>query len=153
MTEPSSNPLYTVYLLHFTDREGDASHYVGITTADRLDDRMREHASGRGSRRTAALLARTGAFHLTRLIKTYNQAVEQVWISLGPRVARHCPLCRGKPPLRSYTATKRALGLLPALSSTKLLTALHTTNNELSSSSQKRSGACAAAPLPLRVPL
>ena len=40
---------YVTYLLHFTEPIGHAKHYVGSALASRLDERMAEHASGRGA--------------------------------------------------------------------------------------------------------
>lgn len=80
----------TCYLIHFDEPYQHARHYTGWTT--NLDERLAEHAAGRGSRlmeviRDAGIswrLARvwTGTRHLERSLKRSGG------------MSRRCPMCK-----------------------------------------------------------
>ena len=144
----TSNPLLAVYLLHFLDHKREPHHYVGITSHDRLDARMREHQAGRGSRVTAAVAARGAAFDLAKIFTTYNPALETSLIALGLKLRVICPVCRGEPPLQTYRPTKRAAGMLPPLEVERTAFTLHAWPRRPCPTKQKRDRSRTATPLP-----
>ena len=94
----------TVYLLHFDRRiAGHAGHYLGW--AKNLTARLREHASGRGSRLMAAVVAegigwrvaRTweGDRHLEKALKKQREGTKL------------CPLCKAERHHRQMAAQRK----------------------------------------------
>jgi predicted GIY-YIG superfamily endonuclease len=152
MTARSSNHPYTVYLLHWPNDGLEAHHYVGITTSDRVPERMREHASGRGANLTARLAAEGQPFALAKLWYTSNPDTENKVHQLGACLKLFCPVCQGQRPISMHPPTKRAAGSLPPLSSSKMLLALETMPGRETYHQKKGSDAEAAAPPSLRVP-
>jgi len=83
----------TIYLLHFDKPYRHARHYLGWTEGDCLDDRMKTHRSGRGSKLMSAInqagidftIARlwSGTRHDERKLKNGKNAGK--WL---------CPICR-----------------------------------------------------------
>lgn len=78
----------TVYLLHFSQRVGNASHYTGWTRA--LEDRLAAHRAGKGGRATKVLVGRGQSFDLARTWSG-GQALEVRIKRRGPK--RFCPIC------------------------------------------------------------
>lgn len=126
MIDQTTQPLYAVYLLHWNDGQGRAEHYVGITRHARVHARCREHATGQGASKTAALGRSGTPFDLARIFTTYNPQLEQTLIRIGARLRFVCPICKGEKPLSSYRPTQRATGTLPPLSSAHGLIAIAT---------------------------
>jgi predicted GIY-YIG superfamily endonuclease len=142
---------FAVYLLHYPCTEQGCRHYVGSTTTGRLAARMREHASGRGAKDTTALTAKAHPFALARVWDEPDRSLEQTLLTLGPTVSKLCSVCNGAMPISVHRPTKRAAGLLPPLSLDQSLIALETAPWQEPPPPEKRSGAEAAAPLPLGV--
>lgn len=91
----------TIYELHFTkplpqknNKRGTcAGHYLGIT--DDLDGRLKEHASGNGSKLCAAAVARGATLVLVRVWKNATRANE-LELKRQRNNPRHCYLCNPK---------------------------------------------------------
>jgi predicted GIY-YIG superfamily endonuclease len=79
----------TVYLLHFDQPIGTASHYLGW--AKDLEARVALHRAGKGGRATKALARRGGAFELA-LTWPGGLSLEAQLRRRGPK--RLCPLCQ-----------------------------------------------------------
>lgn len=152
MTHLDQHYQYTVYMLHWHNDGLDPHHYVGITVADRLTDRMREHASGRGANLTARLAAEGQPFDLAKIWYTNNPQTENSIHNLGACLKLFCPVCQGQKPISTHRPTKKAAGLLPPLRSQKMLLALDTTAGHQTYRQKKESAAEADAPPFLRVP-
>ena len=90
----------TVYLLHFDQPFGHARHYVGSCADGRLDERLAEHAAGRGANLLAHAVAAGVSF---RLARTWNggrkaeRAIKGAGRHGSPNGghSRRCPICRG----------------------------------------------------------
>jgi len=152
MTQTAQCHQYTVYLLHWASDGLEAHHYVGITTKDRLPERMREHASGRGANLTARLASEGQPFALAKVWYTSNPDFENKVHRLGACLKFFCPVCQGNTPISTHRPTKKAAGLLPPLSSLKMLLALEVTAGRETHHQKKGSDAEATAPPSLRVP-
>jgi predicted GIY-YIG superfamily endonuclease len=152
MTHLDQHYQYTVYMLHWRNDGLDPHHYVGITTPNRLQDRMREHASGRGANLTARLASEGQPFDLAKIWYTSNAAFEETVHQLGACLKLFCPVCKGQQPISTHQPTKKAAGLLPPLRSQKMLLALDTKAGHETYFQKKGSDAEAAAPPSLRVP-
>lgn len=114
---------FTVYLLHF-HHAVDPHHYIGITTPQRLDGRMKEHAAGRGSATTAEACVLGLKWSLAATFETEDRNLEKKLASL--RSAKTwCPICRGAPPIRNYQPTKMAPMQSWGPSETELYQSLH----------------------------
>lgn len=83
-----------VYLLHFSERVGNGSHYLGW--AKDLEARLSAHRAGRGGRATRALAARGGSFVLARRWAG-GLSLEAKLKRRGPK--RLCPVCNGRAPM------------------------------------------------------
>lgn len=128
---------YLVYLLHF--HAVQVSHYAGITTPQRLDARMREHAAGRGAGATAAACQAGLSWSLAATFITNNRVIEKKIGSLRD-LPGACPVCRGQPPLATFRPTKmaasgnwrpRSFRELPALGPTQARATPETEKGEL----------------------
>jgi len=84
----------TVYLLHFDRRYRHAGHYTGWTT--NLEDRLVEHAIGRGARLVAVVQAAGIGFTLARIWPGATRATERALKRQGG-ASRRCPLCGTQP--------------------------------------------------------
>lgn len=97
MTTPSSRAALVVYLLHFDRPVKHARHYIGITSAARLEQRQEEHRSGHGAALTrAAFRARIG-WTVAKLWENANFSLERDLKRRG-HLHRHCPICRPSGP-------------------------------------------------------
>lgn len=103
-----------VYLLHFEQPVNGLSHYVGITSFERLGARMIEHTTGRGARLTSSACQVGVAWRLAHVWRTDQAALETTLIGMAERPSI-CPVCRqvsrGIPyrPTRKGGAAKRRL--------------------------------------------
>lgn len=82
-----------IYTLHLDRPFGHAKHYTGWTA--RLENRLREHAAGRGSRLLAAARAAGIGWSLASL-EVGDRFRERVLKTRGG-AARRCPVCAGGP--------------------------------------------------------
>lgn len=85
------NILGTIYLLHFSRPYKHAKHYLGWTS--NLEERLSEHAKGRGAR----LLEVVAAEGITwRLARTWegDRYRERAFKQRGK--AKNCPICRAR---------------------------------------------------------
>lgn len=82
----------TVYLLHFSQRVGNACHYTGWTKT--LEDRLAAHRAGKGGRATKVLVGRGQSFDLVRTWSG-GQALEGRIKRRGPK--QFCPICNARP--------------------------------------------------------
>ena len=104
----------TVYLLHFDEPFGHATHYLGFAEPDRLADRLEHHRRGTGSN-LCKHVARAGiGWQLSRLWEDGSRTEERRLKNRGGK-ARLCPLCDRKGllvPAQRITAE----GYVPVLS-------------------------------------
>jgi len=81
-----------LYLLHFDKPLGFARHYLGCCAENRLQARLREHATGQGARLTARASAGGVTMYLARVFPEMSYEQEKRY-----KVASHfdklCPLC------------------------------------------------------------
>jgi predicted GIY-YIG superfamily endonuclease len=99
---------WRVYLLHAELPLGGAAHYVGITLRGRLLRRLREHVNGYGTTRTRLLVEHGARLQLARTWATDDKTLETEKTKADQK-AGLCPICRGRPRLRSH-AINRASG-------------------------------------------
>lgn len=102
-------PLGTVYLLHFERSYYHARHYLGFTSQG-LEERIREHQSGRGARLLAVIVNAGISFELARTWRG-GRRLERRIKNLGG-ATDVCPMCspaahtRGVFRLRHPTTTQ-----------------------------------------------
>jgi hypothetical protein len=83
-----------VYLIHFDTPLQHAHHYIGfVERPDGLEERMRQHRTGQGSRLMAAVSAAGIGW---RVVRTWAQAGRTFERQLKERknASRLCPVCR-----------------------------------------------------------
>jgi predicted GIY-YIG superfamily endonuclease len=88
-----TSPAGIIYLLHFTQPYKHARHYIGW--ADDLEERIWQHACGRGARLTAVVVATGIHFELARICEG-TRRTERAIKNAGGAV-RYCPLCTPRP--------------------------------------------------------
>lgn len=93
MTEQQGPPL-TIYLLHFDRNVGQARHYLGITRADRLDERLAEHCGEHAASLTSRAAQQQIPFTLVRTWPAETYADERRMKRAG-HLRERCPICRG----------------------------------------------------------
>ena len=81
------------YLLHFEREKRGKLHYFGVTTAERLDKRMLEHARGEGASITRHLVRQGVGFYLARVFPGRGYEYEQA-VKASGRIKALCPICR-----------------------------------------------------------
>lgn len=86
---------FVIYLLHFTPAIGRAKHYAGITKAERLDVRLREHCTGRGSRLTRKACQQGAQIDLVAVIPVNSPKQERDLKNAG-HLSRRCHLCSAR---------------------------------------------------------
>jgi predicted GIY-YIG superfamily endonuclease len=84
----------TVYLLHFDQPYEHAKHYTGWAREGRLEERLEEHATGRGANLTAVVLAAGITWTLARTWPGTRRRERQLKKQGG--ASRHCPVCKGR---------------------------------------------------------
>lgn len=87
---------WVVYILHADKPLGRARHYIGITRTNRLRQRMREHASGRGSAITRAMLMQGSTLYVARVIPIDDPYQERA-LKISGHHERKCPICQNTP--------------------------------------------------------
>ncbi len=88
---PAAAP-WVVYILCYPEQPLHARHYIGITTPARLQDRLREHRTGRGARTTAKLNRNSNAFYLAGTLPATTRRTERRLIK-HHRESAICPRC------------------------------------------------------------
>lgn len=81
-----------IYLLHADVPAGRSRHYLGVTRADRLRDRLHEHTHRRGASLTAELARRNSVLILARLWSDASWDLERRLKNQGNH-KRLCPVC------------------------------------------------------------
>lgn len=104
---PAHVPLWAIYLLHFDQPVDGRSHYVGRCEADRLQQRMIEHTTGRGAKLTRRACEQGTAWALARVTHAINGDHEAVLDAVKDQPGI-CPFCQGVPAIRTYQPTKNA---------------------------------------------
>ena len=110
---------FAVYLLCFPDAPPATRHYVGITTPDRLQKRLMEHRTGRGSNRTKAACQKGEIWYHTMTFATCCRELEKT-LQRYSNVTDLCPRCFAGvefPPQIAYPRPQGTLfsGGLPVL--------------------------------------
>lgn len=82
-----------VYLLHFERPLRHAQHYIGSTPDHGLERRMREHATGRGAKLTAAVARAKIPMTLARLWYSPDRRHETK-LKAAKNARSLCPVCR-----------------------------------------------------------
>lgn len=82
----------TCYLLHFNSPFGHARHYLGFASPGRLEQRLAEHAAGRGAKLTGYVKAAGITWTLARVWEDGTRTDERRMKQSGH--SRRCPLCR-----------------------------------------------------------
>jgi hypothetical protein len=97
-------PAY-IYVLHFETKLSHAEHYVGCT--HELQNRLRAHAFGYGSRLTEVLRERGIEWKLAALGSTSHSGMRRVERKLKNQhnAKRYCTICSGKASLRIPSTT------------------------------------------------
>ncbi len=104
----------TVYLLHFDEPFGHATHYLGFAEEERLAIRLDHHRRGTGSNLCKHVAAAGIGWQLARLWDGASRTKERQIKNQGGK-AGVCPLC-SRPSLRSAAQRMSALGYIPTLS-------------------------------------
>lgn len=86
-----------LYLLHIEPPYKHAGHYLGITRADRIAERLAEHGRGQGSSLTAAALHAGCSLRLVRLWQGASYEEERRRKHAG-HLPLYCPVCAGSLP-------------------------------------------------------
>ncbi len=81
----------TVYLLHFSTPLGHAKHYTRWAGPGRLDQRLAEHAAGRGARLLEVVREAGITWQLARTWTGGRRRERQLKKQGG--ASRRCPLC------------------------------------------------------------
>lgn len=81
-----------LYLLHFDQPVGRKQHYLGCTTEDRLGDRLREHAAGKGASLTKRVLDAGVPIYLARVFPEMSWEREKI-VKVQSHFNKICPLC------------------------------------------------------------
>lgn len=81
-----------VYLLHLEPEFGHAGHYTGYTTRDDVEERVAEHASGRGAVMLRHAVAAGCEIRLARVWRDVPRKHENK--IKGRSVRPLCPICR-----------------------------------------------------------
>jgi predicted GIY-YIG superfamily endonuclease len=82
----------TIYLLHFDQPFKHARHYSGWTERDDVQERLAEHASGRGSKLMAAVVAAGITWRLAAVV--LGDRYEERRLKNRGGASRRCPICR-----------------------------------------------------------
>jgi hypothetical protein len=87
----------TVYLIHFDQPYKHARHYLGFVDGGekQVQNRMRRHRKGRGSRLIAVITKAGITWRMVRTWPGYTRSQERKLKNQGG-AARLCPICRGK---------------------------------------------------------
>ena len=83
----------TVYLIHFETKLHHAQHYLGFTT--NLEERLKRHASGNGSKLMHAVSQAGITWKVTRLWENVPQSWERE-LKQSKNTPCLCPECAGK---------------------------------------------------------
>lgn len=83
-----------VYVLHFHEKLHHAQHYIGATTDDQLEKRLRRHAAGHASKITSKLRRMGIEWSLAGLYTTSMPVrIAEVRAKLRHAGAAHCQTC------------------------------------------------------------
>ena len=93
ISQSPEKPLGTVYLLHFDSKYKHAQHYIGWT--QNLEQRLIEHASGRGARLIAVIVAAGISFSLVRTWEQVTKGQERKF-KKWKKASDLCPVCRSQ---------------------------------------------------------
>jgi predicted GIY-YIG superfamily endonuclease len=93
-----------IYLIHFSAALGRSRHYVGYCREGRLDDRIREHRTGRGAALIREVNAAGIAWEVVRTWEEGDRATER-HIKKHKNGPKFCPVCSRKP--RELATTSR----------------------------------------------
>lgn len=101
-----------VYILHFDARLAHAEHYLGVSSIDQLQRRLRDHANGNGARLTEVLWEQGIEWRLGGLISApgHPRIVEAHLKQIG-HTKRYCEIC-SKIPKRIRGTTPMSIGLV-----------------------------------------
>lgn len=85
-----------IYILHFDTPLAHAHHYVGYCddTDNALEDRLKEHRSGRGAKILAVCNERGITYQLARTLPGDRTRERQ--IKNTNNTSRYCPICRAQ---------------------------------------------------------
>lgn len=81
-----------IYIIHIGDRLEEPKHVVGYCEDERLKERMREHARGKGSKKTRVAIEEGQPMYLSRLLPGFGPHVE-VKLRRSKRVIDLCQMC------------------------------------------------------------
>lgn len=95
-----------IYLLHLQFPAGSCLHYVGSTWSREFSRRMRSHASGYGTSRTAVYYNAGAEFWLVKTWQRWSRDLERVLLKQAD-LSIYCPIC--SPPLPLPGAAVRTL--------------------------------------------
>ena len=82
-----------VYLLHYRNKLGRSHHYIGYTTHDHFERRMKAHRTGVGSKITRELGKINDHFHVAKIWIGKGLEFERKLKNAGNH-KRGCPICR-----------------------------------------------------------
>lgn len=87
----------TVYLIHFARPYRHAKHYVGYTALESVEDRMRRHRNGSGSRLLQVVTQAGIEWWIARVweFPTVGEARKKERQLKNHSAGRNCPVCRG----------------------------------------------------------
>lgn len=80
------------YLLHVEFADGSVEHYVGSTKTHELRRRLRDHASGIGTKTTAEMYRRGATFYLVHAWIGFDRSVELALLREN-KYQQYCPHC------------------------------------------------------------
>jgi len=91
-----TGPVGVVYLVHFAEAFKHARHYTGFCEQQKnLDQRMKYHRQGRGSKLLAAVSAAGIEFKVVRL--WVGTRSDERALKNGAHSKRYCPVCNARP--------------------------------------------------------
>ena len=81
-----------LYIIHFEPAVSGYRHYVGVCTKERLDERLIEHARGRGANLTQRAVNAKSKLYLARVFPEMSYEDEKR-IKRASHFKDYCPLC------------------------------------------------------------
>ena len=82
----------TVYLIHFEKPIKHASHYIGFTSKDDINERFEHHKKGQGSRLLRAANNLGIDYKIVRVWNNVDRNFER-WLKNKKNSPRLCPIC------------------------------------------------------------
>lgn len=87
-----------IYILHFDEPLHHARHYIGVSSEQRLEARLKAHANGHGANLTKVLHTLGIGWRVGGLIKTEGHPrLDEAHLKQIKHTSRYCELCTKTP--------------------------------------------------------